>query len=1110
MRQACDAATARILVIDSTPAHLQLITHELAEQAYQICFVPDGQAALDSMQAELPDLILLSVAAGGDTYAICHQLKADPQIGQIPIIFLQPGEEPLERDKVFAAGGVDYIPQPWQIPEAIVRIENQLKIQRLQKQLDEQNRQMQQIVHQQEQAAKNSQQQLQRTRLIQEITEAIRSQTESQSIFETAVEQIRDVFQTDRCSIHLYIPPPIPEILLVAESVAVKIVPMQHLLFASEIDLSIPEVLAQDRAIAAVDIDTDSRLQPIQALCHSTGIKSLIIVRTSYQGRANGVITLQQCDQQRIWLEAEITLLETIAAQIGIAIAQAKSVAQEQKQLEALGYQNLVLRQEISERRQAEEELQLLLNITQSITAAPDFNQALYVALQALCQTTGWIYGEVWLPSADADVLECSPVWYCNAEGQDAAAIAAVTTLRQNLRGVTFRPNEGIAGRVWSQQQSEWMLDEAVATQNCVMAEHSQYRLQLVNRYGVKARLGVPITVKTQRRTVGESDAAESGSQSAVLAVLVFFTAVARQQDQRLIQLVSAVAAQLGTVLAQKQAEVELQTLLAAMSQSAKQEQATLRVIERMRQTLDIEQIFSTTVDELRHLLKSDRVLIYRFNPDWSGEFAAESVASGWKTILDQPRQLFEWNADQINDDCPAIRDWNDPDWFQDTYLRITQGGSYSTGTQYVCIHDIDQSNLEPCYLKRLKHLQARSCLIVPIFQGKRLWGLLATYQNAHARHWQPNEIQLTVHISTQLGVALQQADLLTQTQQQTAALEKARDAAEAANRAKTLFLANMSHELRTPLNSILGFTQLIEREAALSSEHREYLSIINHSGQYLLGLINDVLEVAKLEANRISLQESSFALLDLFDQLREMLLLAATEKKLQLSFVVAATVPRWITADRGKLSQVLLNLLDNAIKFTQSGRVVLRVSLSADCQQATPTDPLLLHFEVEDTGIGIAAAEMDALFEAFVQTEAGRQSNQGTGLGLAISYRFVQLMGGKLQVQSTVGVGSVFEFKLPVQVRSVQQGEDLELHCIYTHREVTTHNPTQLLTPEDLKVMPAEWLVQLRQAASGCSDRQVLELVEQIASTYPHLAKNLEELAYNFRFEEIVELIKF
>ena len=250
---------------------------------------------------------------------------------------------------------------------------------------------------------------------------------------------------------------------------------------------------------------------------------------------------------------------------------------------------------------------------------------------------------------------------------------------------------------------------------------------------------------------------------------------------------------------------------------------------------------------------------------------------------------------------------------------------------------------------------------------------------------------------------------------------QEARVVAEAANHSKSTFLANMSHELRTPLNAILGFSQLMDRDPELTAQQREWLKVIEHSGEHLLTLINDVLDMSKIEAGQTRLNEERFDLYRLLDGLREMFDLRAKDKGLALSIIRSSNVPRYVHTDAGKLRQVLINLLGNAIKFTQKGAVMLRVKGERlpDFEIKNPSK-LVLHCAVEDTGLGIAPDEMNILFDAFSQTSAGQQSQEGTGLGLPISKEFVQLMGGEISVSSQMGKGS--EFRFHIEVRSVDE----------------------------------------------------------------------------------------
>ncbi len=283
----------------------------------------------------------------------------------------------------------------------------------------------------------------------------------------------------------------------------------------------------------------------------------------------------------------------------------------------------------------------------------------------------------------------------------------------------------------------------------------------------------------------------------------------------------------------------------------------------------------------------------------------------------------------------------------------------------------------------------------------------------------------------------------ITDSKQAEIKMQQAKEAAEAANKAKSTFLANMSHELRSPLNAVIGFAQVMIRSKTLSQENQEDVGIILRSGEHLLALINQVLDLSKIEAGRTTVYERSFDLYRLLDDLEDMFALKAEEKGLQLIFDRDAEVPHYICTDEVKLRQVLINLLNNAIKFTSEGGVSLQVKGGKWKVSKNSADELpgryWLHFEVQDTGAGIAAEEIHQLFEAFVQTKTGKDSQEGTGLGLAISRQFVQLMGGEITVSSQVGKGALFEFDIQVHLVEAADIENKK-----TQRRVVALEPNQ------------------------------------------------------------------
>jgi two-component system, sensor histidine kinase and response regulator len=308
-------------------------------------------------------------------------------------------------------------------------------------------------------------------------------------------------------------------------------------------------------------------------------------------------------------------------------------------------------------------------------------------------------------------------------------------------------------------------------------------------------------------------------------------------------------------------------------------------------------------------------------------------------------------------------------------------------------------------------------------------------------------------------------------------ALHEGKEAAESASRAKSAFLANMSHEIRTPMNAILGFTQLMLRDPDFSTSQRQHLETINRSGEHLLDLINDILEMSKIEAGRISLNPTTFDLSGQVHDLETMFRIRTISKSLNFQVIVQEQLSRYVVADENKLRQIFINLLGNAVKFTDRGGIIWRIHTAA-----SQNGRLLLISEVEDTGPGIAPEEMDKLFQVFGQTATGITKGGGTGLGLAISSKFTQMMGGSLVASSQPGKGSLFRLEV-----EILEGQKNEVPPKYPARRVARLSANQ----QNYRVLVVDDQPENRQL--------VFELLREVGFTVKE-AKNGSEAVQTFQ----------
>lgn len=480
---------------------------------------------------------------------------------------------------------------------------------------------------------------------------------------------------------------------------------------------------------------------------------------------------------------------------------------------------------------------------------------------------------------------------------------------------------------------------------------------------------------------------------------------------------------------------VSCQVVEDALTKQIAQERLLNQVTTQIRKSLDLQVIMTTVISQVRDFLELDRLVIYKF--------VSSNIETGNTPLLNSflssnDQQLREPKPDQLascivyesvsKDSIVSVLNYQE----DDCLTRISHCWQKYKQGFVLAVDDVEKTYaLEDCLLNFLRRSQVKSKLAAPIIFEEKLWGLLIAHQCDYQRDWHESEKSFLSAIAEQLAIAIHQYELMGSLQQatqiltqekqtleqrvveRTMALREALLAAEAANRLRSEFLATISHELLTPLTYVIGMssTLLLWPLGELSQRQRNYLQTIHDSGEHLLEMINDILDLSQIEAGKTVLNISDFSLVKTAQNILNSLLEKSTAEKvtLKLDLQINPTNDKF-TADSVRVEQILWNLLNNAIKFTpEGGSVTLRLWVEDNT----------VIFQVEDTGIGIPEEKLPLLFEKFQQLDAPyRRRYEGTGLGLALTKQLVELHRGRIEVESTVGIGSIFTVWIPKQLK--------------------------------------------------------------------------------------------
>ncbi|MCW6036234.1 GAF domain-containing protein [Spirulina subsalsa FACHB-351] len=845
-------------------------------------------------------------------------------------------------------------------------------------------------------------------RLMSAIADKIRASLEIEQIFRTSTEEVRQVLQAERVAIYRFFPDWSGE--FVAESKGEEWCSLvggeQPIIADTHLQETQGGRYVHGETFAIDDIYLAGHQDCHIALLEQFQARAYVIVPILHGEQLWGLLAAYQNSGPRRWESHEVDLLAQIGRQLAIALQQAELLAKTRSQAQYLG--------QVAQRQKT------LASISEKIRRSLDLQTIFNTATQEVRQV---------LQAERVVIYRFLPDWsgefMAESKGEEWR-----TVVGKNCPIISDKHLRETQGGRYAAHETSTVTD-------IYEVGFSPCHLQMLEQLQARAYMIVPIFL-------GEN-------LWGLLAAYQNSAPRYWQADE--VELLTQIGSQLGMAIQQGQYLQQMQAQSAQLAIAAEQEKSLQRqkttalIIGKIRQSLDLATICRTAAEEVKTILAVDRVVIYRFNEDWSGEFVFESVGEGWIHLMAE-----QWVYPKLRgnlSDCSLKNLAHLPK--ADTYLQDTQGGRFTPGSPMRMCDDIAQAGFSPCYLNVLHQMQAKAYVIVGIYQGEKLWGLLAVYQNSTPRTWDVAEGELLLQVSEQLGVALQQAELLATTRQQ------AQELAIALQELKTAqtqlihnekmaglgqLVAGIAHEINNPVNFIYGNLTHVEDYAqdilGLLELYRDYYpnphpDLIQHTDEIDLHFLEEdlprTLDSMKIGAERIRqlvLSLRTFSRIDeaekkpakIHEGIDSTLLILQHRFKSSATSKTIEVVKDYDTLPLvecypAQLNQVFMNLLSNSIdalemKYHQSDlEDVPRLSIQTR----------LLDHQVEirlgDNGVGIPEKVRSRIFDPFFTT---KDPGKGTGLGLSISYQIiVEKHKGRIECHSQEGQGTEFVIVIPL-----------------------------------------------------------------------------------------------